>query len=119
MENLNSGVLAIDCSSLKSLIDKGDVILIDVRETHEFEYENIPGSFLLPLSFLDKSVFPSIDKNRVVFMCAMGTRSIAAIKQLRMTNLKNIFYLEGGIGAWKKAGYSTQGGKFESLDWSI
>ena len=52
-------------------------------------------------------------------MCAMGTRSIAAIKQLRMTNLKNIFYLEGGIGAWKKAGYSTQGGKFEALDWSI
>ena len=108
-----------DCETLKVWIEQKDIVLIDVRETHEFEYENIPSSFLLPLSFLDVCAFPALRNNRIVFVCAVGKRSIAALKQVKEIGIKDVFYLDGGLDAWKNAGFLTQGARFEKSDWSI
>jgi rhodanese-related sulfurtransferase len=97
----------------------GAAILLDVRETHEFEYENIPGSVLLPLSFLDPARAPALFEKKVVVICAMGKRAAAAQKQLADFGLPNVYNLAGGIKAWKQAGLETQGGKHESLDYTI
>lgn len=89
-----------------------DTILIDVRETSEYEYQHIPGSLLCPLQFFDPDTFPRFDKRNVVFICAKGIRSVAAIKQVR--NLEEnydatLFNLTGGINAWADAGYEVEG----------
>ena len=109
----------VDAATVATWMESGEAVLVDVRETHEFEYENVPGSVLLPLSFLDPDVFPPITERKVVFVCAVGKRSAAAQKQLVNNGLNNLFNLIGGLDAWKKAGFETQGGKFESLDYSI
>ncbi len=109
----------IDAQTAAEWLEAGEAMLVDVRETHEFEYENVPGAFLLPLSFLDPELFPAIAEKRIVVMCAIGKRSGAAQKQLVQFGRANVFNLAGGLDAWKKQGLETQGGKFESMDYSI
>ena len=117
IEKLN--LFEVDSSTLNFWMTRGEVILIDVRETHEFEFENIPGSLLLPLSFFDISKFPRLLERKIVFMCSVGKRSMATVKHFTRPESANIFSLKGGINAWKKAGFETQGGKFETMDWTI
>ncbi len=96
-----------------------EAVILDVRETHEFEYENVPGSVLLPLSFLDPEQPPAIFGKKVVVICAIGKRAAAAQKQLADSGRPNVYNLAGGLDAWKKAGQEIQGGKHEALDYSI
>ncbi|MCP5368999.1 MAG: rhodanese-like domain-containing protein [Hyphomicrobiales bacterium] len=109
----------IDAATARAWMDAREAVLLDVREANEFEYENVPGSVLLPLSFLDPDVFPPITDRKVIVLCAIGKRAAAAQKQLADSGLPNIYNLTGGLDAWKKAGFETQGGKYEALDYSI
>ena len=97
----------------------GEAVILDVREASEYDFENIPGSVLLPLSFLDPQRAPAIFEKKVVVVCAMGKRAAAAQKQLAQYGIEGIYNLSGGIGAWKKAGLELQGGKHEVLDYTI
>ena len=97
----------------------GEAVILDVREASEYDFENIPGSVLLPLSFLDPKRAPAIFEKNVIVVCAIGKRGAAAQKQLADQGLPNIYNLTGGIGAWKQAGLELQGGKHEALDYSI
>ena len=109
----------IDAPTAWAWLDAREAILLDVREAHEYEFENVPGALLLPLSFLEPDCFPPLGEAKVVVMCAIGKRSAAAQKQLAEGGIPNLFNLAGGIDAWKKAGYETQGGKYEAMDFSI
>jgi rhodanese-related sulfurtransferase len=109
----------VDAQTANQWLAAGEAMLVDVRETNEFEYENVPGAFLLPLSFLDPELFPAIQEKQIVVMCAIGKRSAAAQKQLAQFGGTNVYNLTGGLDAWKKQGLETQGGKFESMDYSI
>ncbi len=97
----------------------GEAVILDVREASEYEFENIPGSVLLPLSFLDPSRAPAIFDRTVVVVCAMGKRGATAQKQLSEFGLRRIHNLRGGILAWKQAGLDVQGGKYEAMDYAI
>jgi len=110
----------IDALTAKAWLDAREALLLDVREAHEYEFENVPGALLLPLSFLEAEVFPPLGKDiKVIVMCAIGKRSAAAQKQLAEADIPNLYNLAGGIDAWKKAGYETQGGKYEAMDFNI
>ncbi len=109
----------VDAATAKKWLDAREAIMLDVRESNEFEFENVPGSLLLPLSFLDPETFPPITERKVIVLCAIGKRSAAAQKQLDLAGFSNLYNLAGGIDAWKKAGFETQGGKYEEIDFNI
>ena len=109
----------IDANTANDWMVSGEAVMLDVREASEFDFENIPGSILLPLSFLDPKNFPAIGKVKIIVLCAIGKRALAAQKQLQDSGHKDLFTLSGGIDAWKKSGLETQGGKFEALDYTI
>lgn len=109
----------IDAETARAWLEAREAILLDVREAQEYDFENIPGSLLLPLSFLEPDCFPPLGEAKVIVMCAIGKRSAAAQKQLAGSGIPNLYNLAGGIDAWKKAGYETQGGKYEAMDFSI
>ncbi len=113
------GLQEIDAATLARWRSSGEAVLVDVRETHEYEYEHIPGALLMPLSFLDPDVFPRITEKRLVLVCEVGKRSAAAGKQLLKSGLDNVVNLIGGLDAWKKAGYETEGARFETDDYVI
>ena len=98
---------------LNEMINDGDALVVDVRETNEYEDEHIPGTLLYPLSFLDADLFPKITEKKVVMVCQVGKRSAAAAKQLMAEGLAGVVNLEGGLEAWLEEGLETEGAKFE------
>ena len=86
---------------LKQKLDNGeDLVVIDVRETHEYEEANI-GAKHIPLMQLlsDPAEIPH-DKP-VVIHCRSGARSASVIAELeRRHNYSNLYNLKGGILAW-------------------
>jgi rhodanese-related sulfurtransferase len=88
------------------VLQNNKAILIDVRETHEFEETAIQGSTLTPLSTLPESItvidFNAIKDKKIIFHCLKGGRSMQAIEFLQDSLLKglDVYNLEGGILAW-------------------
>ena len=115
----DGNLIEIEAATARAWMESGEAVLVDVREASEYEFENVPGSVLLPLSFLDADRFPAITEKKIVFLCAMGKRGATAQQTLANTGLAHIYNLVGGLEGWKKAGYETQGGRFEALDYTI
>lgn len=97
----------INAKELKSALDAKEVVLIDVREAHEYAAERIHGALLFPLSTFDPDALPDSGKRPVVFHCGSGKRSATAIARCTAAGLPFHTHLAGGIMAWKKAGYRT------------
>ena len=73
--------------------------LIDVRESHEFDFCNIDGH-LIPLGEIEYRS-DEINKNeKVIVHCRSGQRSATAISILKQKGFTNLFNLTGGILAW-------------------
>ncbi len=97
-----------DALTVRGWLKAGEIVLVDVRETAEYEQEHIPGSVLCPLSVFDAELFPEIPEKIVVLHCAIGKRSAAAAKQLIDSGRTRVINLQGGIKAWKEAGCPTE-----------
>ena len=82
---------------------RGDILLVDVRETNEYAVERIPGALLFPLSTFDAKAVPA-EGRKLVVHCAAGRRSMAAAQQLVAAGHASVVNLDGGIAAWKSAG---------------
>ncbi len=93
----------IDVNEFNSLIKKGSIDVIDVRELHElpavdeFEHRRIPLAQLAD----NRSV---ISAEKVIAFCQSGKRSLQAAKILNgiFGESKKIYSLRGGIVEWKK-----------------
>ena len=101
-------VMSVNAATVNDWIENDQALLVDVRETSEFDKEHIPGALLLPLSAFDPELFPSIPGKRVVLHCAVGKRSETAGKMLLNEGYKDIIHMEGGLEEWKKAGFETE-----------
>ena len=99
--------IEVDAETVNGWLDGQQAVLVDVRETTEYEQEHIPGSVLVPLSVFDAERFPWITAKKLVFHCAVGKRSAAA-KQLMKEGHPQLYNLTGGINAWKEAGLVTE-----------
>ena len=100
--------IEVDAETVNSWLDGQQAVLVDVRETTEYEQEHIPGSVLAPLSVFDPERFPWITAKKLVFHCAVGKRTAAAAKQLMQEGHPQLYNLTGGINAWKEAGLVTE-----------
>lgn len=65
---------------VKQGLAAGSILLIDVREPHEFEAGHIPGSVSMPLSEFDPQALPEANGKRIVFSCRTGGRTLQALK---------------------------------------
>lgn len=101
-------VESADAQTVKDWYDRNEIVLVDVRETSEFELEHIAGALLLPMSSFDAEIFPVIPGKKVVLHCAIGKRSEAAGKMLLGEGHPGAIHLTGGLDAWKAAGFPTE-----------
>ena len=106
IENLTPGQVK------EELLHK-ETILIDIREGDEVKTGKIPGSVHASRGMLEFYADPALpyynpvfDKNkRIILHCASGGRSALAVQTLKEMGFQNIAHLDGGIKAWKEAGY--------------
>lgn len=97
----------IECqpADIKSWVEDGTAILIDVREDQEVAQASIPGAIHLPLSRFDPHGLPDAGGKRVAFVCAHGVRS-QQVSQYLVANglLDEAYNVTGGLQAWAQAG---------------
>ncbi|MBC8260166.1 MAG: hypothetical protein H8E38_14235 [SAR324 cluster bacterium] len=75
-------------------------VMVDVRETFEWDICRIEGSELLPLSKFDPAT-SGLDPDTTIFLyCYMGKRSMLALKELKRAGFKKLKNLSGGIDLW-------------------
>ena len=87
-----------------------DFVLVDVRESDEFEQGAIPGAKLIPRGVLESNMPMHVpDQGReIILYCAVGARSALAAKALQEMGYANVASLAGGFGRWKAEGRSWQ-----------
>jgi len=84
--------------------------VLDVREPNEYEEAHIPGAKPLPRGVLEYKAADELpDKDaRIVVHCALGGRGALAAKSLKEMGYTNVANLDGGIKAWREAGYEVE-----------
>ena len=93
--------LEITVDEFSNLLNgRKDVVILDVREPHEYEICRIKGSKLIPLSELPSRVNELDTADEIIAHCHHGVRSLRATKFLRSMGFKKVKSLKGGIDVW-------------------
>ncbi len=94
-------VASVTPKELASELNAGKkILLLDVREPHEYEIVNIKGAKLIPLGELPERVNELDTADEIVAYCHTGGRSARATDFLRSLGYKKVRNLEGGVEGW-------------------
>jgi sulfur-carrier protein adenylyltransferase/sulfurtransferase len=77
-----------------------DLVVIDVREPHEYEITHIDGARLIPLGELPDRLGELDGHKEIVTHCHHGARSLKALEILKAAGFSKVRSLRGGIDAW-------------------
>ncbi len=100
-------------ADVNNRMKRGEVFhLVDVREDHEFAKDHAKGAGHLGKGIIERDIETLIpDKQApVVLYCGGGFRSVLAADALQQMGYTNVISMDGGIKAWKEAGYPLEGG---------
>ena len=85
----------------KEAMDKDPcAVLVDIRESHEWDICKIDGAQFLPLSSFDPATSGLDREDSIYLYCYKGKRSMLALKELKKAGFKKLKNLSGGIDLW-------------------
>ncbi|AWN39869.1 rhodanese-like domain-containing protein [Methylobacterium durans] len=100
-------VVDLDRDAIRKGLADNALLVIDVREPHEFESGHIPGAVTHPLSTFDTQALAELignDPRQPVFSCASGVRSVHALAAAQAAGLPIEAHYRGGFKDWLGAG---------------
>ncbi|MCL3817204.1 rhodanese-like domain-containing protein [Aeromicrobium wangtongii] len=80
-----------------------DLVVLDVREDHEWEAGHIDGAVHIPLGEIPGRVGELDPTVRTLVICHLGGRSARATQWLQAQG-HDVTNVEGGMDAWRAAG---------------
>lgn len=94
--------LQISVKEVSERIARGEkLLLVDVRESWEYDLCKIPGAKLIPLGTVPANLNTLLDvDDEVVCYCHHGMRSLDAVVWLRQQGVENAKSMAGGIERW-------------------
>ena len=117
VDEAKKNIETLNADEVKSLLDKKEVTLIDVRDIREIWKEGtIENSKHIPRGMLEFWLDPESsyykankmkDIKKMVLFCALGFRSALATKSLVDMGFKNVAHVEGGFDALREVGMSV------------
>jgi rhodanese-related sulfurtransferase len=87
------------------LINRRDALVLDVRDTGDFEAGHIVNARHIPEAQLAERV-KELDKYKsrpIVVSCRTGARAPVVTGMLRKRGFPEVFALRGGVSAWQQA----------------
>jgi len=116
IRQIKSQIDEVDPSEVHAAIDASNgegpgFVLVDVRETDEWDAGHLPGARHVPRGHLESRIEGAAPDHsqRVVLYCASGNRSALAARTLREDlGYEHVESLTGGITLWKDRGYEVQ-----------
>ena len=96
----------------KLLQAQKDLVVIDVRTADEFKDGHIAGAKNIDIMSADfAKQIAALDKDKTYLIhCAAGGRSGRACKVPEVQQLKGVYHMNQGFGAWEKAGKPVEKG---------
>lgn len=94
----------------RSAAGAADLVILDVRERDAFDAGHIPGARHVPRGQLElriDQVLPD-PSTRIVTCCEFGKISTLAAATLRTMGFDRTVALDGGMKAWREAGYPLE-----------
>lgn len=116
-------VQALSPSEFATEMDRGDAVVIDLREAEERVSDgSIPGSVHIPRGMLEFRADPTSayydsrlqQAARVLLYCASGGRSALAATTLASLGYASVAHLDCGVRAWMEAGMPVVGRQTEA-----
>lgn len=114
VNDARKGIRECDIAAVKARLDRGERFhLVDVREDGEFAVDRVAGARHIGRGVLERDVETLIpDKDAaVVLYCGGGYRSALSAENLQKMGYTNVVSMDGGIRAWREAGYPIEKGK--------
>src|SRR6188768_1631464 len=113
IRKIRSEVEEVDPSDVKATLSNGNgIVLLDVRESDEWDAGHLPGAKHVARGYLESRVEGAIGPDRsqrVVIYCASGQRSALAANTLKdLLGYENVASMNGGITLWKDRGYEVE-----------
>ena len=87
-----------------------ELLLLDVRTPQERRQMRIVGSLLVPLGDVIRGKLAIPPEKPVMLLCAVGGRSYVAAQILSKMGYREVYNLDGGIEAWRRAGLPLEYG---------
>ena len=102
----------ISVTEAKEKLDKGEAVMVDVREPDEYVEVHASGVRLIPVNTVigeAKQIRDFADGKEGLFICKSGARSALAAEFAVAAGIDDLalFNVEGGTQAWVAAGYPT------------
>ncbi len=96
---------AVSPMEATGLINRQDAVLLDVRETHEYNAGHIADSVHIPLAKLASRLneLESHKGKPIIVLCQTGNRSNSACNSLIKGGFETVYSLRGGLVEWQGA----------------
>ena len=113
VQEANENIETLSANEVKSLVEKDEITLIDVRDIRELWKEGtIENSKHIPRGMLEFWLDPNSsyyqenkikDLKKMVLFCAGGLRSALAAKTLKDMGYQKVSHIDGGFAALKQS----------------
>lgn len=101
-------VVDVDVEEVKQGIADGTMLVVDVREPHEYEAGHIPSAINHPLSAFDPAALPAGTGRRIVFACNSGVRTLRALEAAQAAGLDLEEHYRGSLKEWRELGLPVE-----------
>jgi len=98
----NLGGPKISTTSLVTLVNRDSALVVDVRETKDFNLGHIAGALNMPYASVDSRLgeLVAFKDKPLVLVCKMGQHSGAVGKKLKSQGFQDVRRLAGGMSEW-------------------
>lgn len=114
VEEARARVRECTVGEVKARLDRAEPFhFVDVREDDEFAEDHAKGAIHLGKGVIERDIETVIPNKEepIVLYCGGGYRSVLAAESLGLMGYTNVLSMDGGIKAWRAAGYPLEKGR--------
>ncbi|MFM7841066.1 MAG: rhodanese-like domain-containing protein [Nitrospira sp.] len=111
VERVKHTIRECTVADVKAKCDRGEQFhFVDVREESEFAADRAKGARHIGRGVLERDIEGLIPNKQaeIILYCGGGFRSALAADSLGQMGYTNVTSMEGGIRAWRTAGYAIE-----------
>lgn len=99
-------ITEISPAEARAQTERGDAVLIDVREEEDWREDHAQGAKHLSRGIIELEIEEQVrdSKTPIICYCGGGSRSALVAESLQKMGYENVRSLAGGFRAWKEEG---------------
>lgn len=111
VEQAKQRVKECSVNEVKARLESGEAFhFLDIREDHEFAKDRARGAQHLGKGIIERDIESVVSDKRdlIILYCGGGYRSALVADVLQQMGYGNVLSMDGGIRAWREAGYPLE-----------